>query len=178
MYERKAMPRTIDFATLSLQDALDLAILIEQEAEERYEELSHLVGGRYAGDAADVFRTMVVNESKHGRQLADRRQRLFGDAPRKVDRDMIWEVEAPDYGKPRAFMSARQAYEVALASEQKAFEFFDQAIPTLRNPDVRALFEELRSEEHEHQKMIEQHVKGLPEGPDVEEDEADEPGAH
>ena len=172
------MPRTIDFATLSLQDALDLAILIEEEAEERYEELSHLVGGRYAGDAADVFRTMVVNESKHGRQLAERRAKLFGDAPRKVDRDMIWEVEAPDCGKPRAFMSARQALEVALSSEKKAHEFFDLAIPGLRNPDVRALFEELREEEASHQRMIEQHMKDMPDGPDVEEHEADEPGAH
>jgi rubrerythrin len=172
------MPRTIDFATLTLQDALDLAILIEEEAEDRYEELSHLVGGRYAGDAADVFRTMVVNESKHGRQLSERRQKLFGDAPKNVNRDMFWEVEAPDYGKPRAFMSARQAYEVALSSEKKAYEFFDHAIPGLRNPDVRALFEELRQEEAEHQKLIEHHMQGLPTGPDVEEHEADEPGAH
>ncbi len=29
----------IDFTTLCLRDALDLAILIEEEAEERYEEL-------------------------------------------------------------------------------------------------------------------------------------------
>jgi rubrerythrin len=33
--------RHIDFARLSLKDALDLAVLIEQEAEERYEELHH-----------------------------------------------------------------------------------------------------------------------------------------
>ena len=32
--------RGIDFNTLSLQDALDLAILIEEEAKDRYEELA------------------------------------------------------------------------------------------------------------------------------------------
>ena len=32
--------RGIDFRALSLKDALDLAVLIEQEAEERYEEFA------------------------------------------------------------------------------------------------------------------------------------------
>ena len=34
------MPPAIDFATLSLVDALDLAILTEDEARERYEEFA------------------------------------------------------------------------------------------------------------------------------------------
>lgn len=171
------MPRTIDFATLTLQDALDLAILIEHEAEERYGQLSHLVGGRYAGDASDVFKAMAVNESKHGKQLADRRQRLFGDAPSKVDREMIWEIEAPDMGKPRVFMSAHQAMTVALDSETKAHDYFAHALPGLKNPEVRALFEELRDEESQHQQLIEQQMKSMPEGPDLEEGDADEPAA-
>jgi rubrerythrin len=172
------MPRAIDFTGLTLQDALDLAIVIEKEAEERYEELSHLVGGRYAGDAADVFRTMVANELRHGAQLSERRQRLFGDAPARVERDMVWEIEAPDYGAPRAFMSARQAMEVALESEKKAHEFFTHTLPGLSDPEARALFEELRDEELRHQRLLEQHMADMPEGPDVEESEADEPGAH
>lgn len=172
------MPRTIDFATLTLQDALDLAILIEQEAEERYGQLSHLVGGRYAGDASDVFKAMAVNESKHGKQLADRRRSLFGDAPSHVDREMIWEVEAPDFGKPRVFMSAHQAMAVALDSETKAHDYFAHALPGLKNREVHALFEELRDEESQHQQFIEQQMKSMPEGPDLEEGDADEPGAH
>ncbi len=169
--------REIDFATLSLKDALDLAILMEEEARERYEGFTHVVGGRYAGDAADMFAMMARNEAKHGGQLAERRHRLFGDAPRRVDRDQLYDVEAPDRGAPRVFMSARQALEVALASEEKAYDFFDGALEQVSDPDVRALFMELRGEEAVHQALVRDRLVNLPAGPDVEEDEADQPGS-
>ncbi len=168
---------TIDFAKLALQDALDLAILVEEEAQQRYEEFSKLVGGRYNGDAADVFRLMAANEAKHGRQLADRRRRMFQDAPARVHRALLDDVEAPDRGKPRVFMSARQAMEVALESEEKAHDFYADALAHVKDPEVRRLFEELKAEEKEHQAMLRRHIDDLPPGPDVEEEEADEPGS-
>jgi erythrin-vacuolar iron transport family protein len=168
---------TIDFSSITLKDALDLAILIEQEAEERYDELTNLVGGRYEGDASDVFRRMRVAEQKHGASLRARRKEIFGDAESAVTRSMFWEVEAPDYGKPRVFMSPRQAMMVALESEHKAHAFFVEALPHVKDSQVRALFEELRDEEVEHARLLEEHMKGLPEGPDVHEEDADEPPA-
>jgi rubrerythrin len=171
------MARTLDLSSLSLKDALDLAILIEEEAEERYQELANLVGGRYTGDASDVFRSMAFNEHTHGRQLSERRRKLFGDAPRQVDRAQIWEVEAPDYGKPRVYMSPRQATEVAMASEQKAHDYFAAALPHVQDAEVRTLFEELRDEELHHYATLERHLRDLPPGPDVEDEDADEPPA-
>lgn len=168
---------TIDFTSLTLKDALDLAILIEQEAEDRYEELTHLVGGRYDGDASDVFRHMMAAEAKHGSELRARRRELFGDAASAMTPSMFWEVEAPDYGKPRVFMSPRDAMAVALESEHKAHAFFVEALPHVKDSNVRALFEELRDEEVQHAKLLEQHMVGLPEGPDVTEEDADEPPA-
>ena len=166
----------IEIAKLSLQDALDLAILMEDEARERYDEFTRTVGGRYKGDASDMFRTMAANEAKHGERLADRRRELFGDAPSRVTRDMLYDVEAPDRGKPRVFMSAHQAMEVALASEQKAHDFFAAAIPVAADTDVRQLFEHLRREELQHEEFVRQILDRLPPGPDLEDDEADEPG--
>jgi len=168
----------IDFRTLSLQDALDLAIAIEEEAKERYDEFVVQVGGgRYAGDAADMCRLMAGYEAKHGADLAARRRALFGNAPRRVTKDALDDVEAPDRGKPRVFMSARQAMEVALASEVKAHDFFDGALPHVADLQVKALFEELRGEEREHIRLVTQRLERLPPGPDVEESEADEPGS-
>ncbi|HEX9402000.1 MAG TPA: ferritin family protein [Anaeromyxobacter sp.] len=168
----------IDFRTLSLQDALDLAIAIEEEAKGRYDEFVRQVGGgRYAGDAADMFRLMAGYEEKHGADLAARRRALFGDAPRRVTQEALDDVEAPDRGKPRVFMSARQAMEVALASEEKAHDFFDRALPHVADPKVKALFEELRGEEREHIRLVRQRLEKLPPGPDVEDGEADEPGS-
>ncbi len=167
----------IDFAKLDLKDALDLAILIEEEAKERYQEFQKIVGGRYQGDASDVFRTMAINEEKHRAELEERRQKLFKNAPRRVDRSWFEEVEAPDRGKPRVFMGPKQAYQVALESEEKAHDFFAQAAKYVKDPEVKKLFEELRGEELEHQAFIKKAMAKLPAGPDLEEEDADEPGS-
>jgi rubrerythrin len=167
----------IDFAKLDLRDALDLAILIEEEARERYQEFARLVGGRYAGDAADVFRMMAENEARHHAELVERRKELFPRLKSRVTRDMLDDVEAPDRGKPRVFMSARQAMEVALESEEKAYDFFDSSLKHVKDAKVKKLFTELRGEEAKHRQLLAGRIKKLPKGPDVEESEADEPGS-
>lgn len=156
------MTARIDFSNLTLMDALDLACLIEVEAAQRYEEFAEAMGHRRIGDAASVFRSMAENERKHGEELAQRRHALFGDAPRKVKRDDLFDVEAPDYGAPRWNMSQRAAFEVALAAEKKAYAFYDVALPTIEQPEVRALFQELRAEEVEHVRLVEEILAKLP----------------
>ncbi len=167
----------IDFRSLTLQDALDLALSIEEEAKERYEEFSRITGGRYAGDAADMFRQMAGYEAKHWADIDRKRRELFGSAPRRIRPDALDDVEAPDRGAPRTFMSARQAAEVALAAELKAHDFFDEALGEVKDPSVRALFEALREEEKEHVRLVGGWLQRLPPGPDVEEEEADAPGS-
>jgi rubrerythrin len=167
----------IDFRSLTLQDALDLALSIEEEAKERYEQFAKITGGRYEGDAADMFQQMAGYEAKHWAELDRKRRELFGNAPRRITPDRIDDVEAPDRGQPRTFMSARQAVEVALASELKAHDFFDEALKQVKDPSVRVLFEELREEEKHHVKLVGAWLAKLPPGPDVEEGEADEPGS-
>lgn len=167
----------IDFRTLTLQDALDLAIAIEDEAKERYDEFVRQVGSaRYDGDAADMFKLMAGYEAKHREELASRRHALFGDAPPKVTKAQLDDVEAPDRGKPRPFMSGRQAMEVALASEEKARDFFAGALGQITDPKVKDLFAVLRDEEEQHIRLVKGRLMKLPPGPSVEEDEADEPG--
>jgi len=85
----------IDFAKLSLVDALDLAILIEEEARERYEDFADQMDQHRTPVAARFFRHMAGNEAKHGQELAERRAQLFPDAARKVTRAMLFDVEAP-----------------------------------------------------------------------------------
>lgn len=156
------MATRIDFSKLSLMDALDLAGLIEIEAFQRYELFSEQIGHRNPGDAASMFRSMAVNERKHAEQIAKRRLELFGDAPPKVTLDDIFDVEAPDVGSPNWNMSALKALEVALASEKKAFAFYDEALPSVKQKDVKSLFLELRDEESEHIQMVEEIIAKLP----------------
>ena len=155
------MTTQLDISTLNLQDALDMAVLIEKESEERYLLFAAQLGKRYSGDATDFFTMMARNEQRHGIEIAERRRSLFGDVPSRVTANMIeYDIEAPDLGKPRRYMSPRHALEVAMESEIKAYEFFDKALTGIQDPTVRKLFEELRDEEAEHQRLLnEQKVK-------------------
>jgi rubrerythrin len=165
------MPQQIDFATLSLKDALDLATLIEQEARERYEEFVDQLELHHTKEAADFFRHMAINETKHGEELAARRKERFGDAPCVVTRAMLWDVEAPEYDQARVFMSARHAMEVALDAETKARTFFADALPHVTDPEVRELFKELHDEEVEHQELVKAHLAKLPPDAGVDADD-------
>ncbi len=168
----------IDFSTLSLRDALDLAILIEEEAEERYQELASQMEIHHRPEVAAFFRAMVANEAKHKQELATRRAALFPHAPRSVTRAMLWDVEAPEYDEVRANMTQRQALEVALRAEQKAHAFFVGALPEVHDAEVRALFDHLRDEEVEHERMVKAELARLPEELEVDpSDFEDEPVA-
>jgi rubrerythrin len=156
------MSTKVDFAKLTLMDALDLAALIEIEASKRYTLFAEQLGTRTADDAGAVFESMAVNENKHCEQLAERRFALFGDTPPKVKPDDIFDVEAPDVGAPRWDMSPLKAYQVALMAERKAHAFYDQALRWVTQPDVKALFEELREEESEHVQMLSDIMAKLP----------------
>ena len=168
----------IDWTTLSLRDAFDLAILIEEEAKERYEELASQMELHHTPEAGTFFRFMIGNEAKHGAQLAARRATLFGNAPCTVTRAMLWDVEAPEYDEVRAFMTRRQALEVALRAEEKAYAFFVAALPSVHDPDTRKLFEELRDEEVEHQRLLQAELaQEPPDSPASLDDSEDEPVA-
>jgi rubrerythrin len=67
--------------------------------------------------------------------------------------------------------------EVALASEEKAYGFFDAALRQIVDPRVRELFEELRAEEREHQRLVRERLDRLPPGPDLTEEDADGAGS-
>ena len=169
----------IEFQTLTLRDAFDLTILIEEEAEERYEELADQMEVHHTPEAASFFHLMSSREAVHGSELRERRQRLFPSAGRTVSRAMLWDVKAPEYDQVHAFMTLREAMHTALAAEEKAEAFFENAIRQVRDVEVRALFDELRDEEARVHEQLERELAELPterEGND--EAFADEPVAH
>ena len=172
------MSTKIDFANLSLMDALDLAIFIEEEAKERYTEFYDQMVVHHTPEAAAFFYEMIGNENRHEVELTARRRSLFPGEPRRVKRSMLSEVEAPEYDKTRVFMSARQAMVVALECEIKAYDFFDHALPHIKNPEVQTLFQELRDEELLHQQLVRKEMDKLPPDTGIDPDAfADEPTA-
>jgi rubrerythrin len=163
------MSVSLDLSKLSLMDALDLAILIEEEAHQRYKLFASQIG-RTANnnDAGAFFSKMAENEAKHGNELLERRMALFGKTPMKVKLIDLFDVEAPDIGAPRKGMSTVQACELGLAAEKKAYDFYDKALPGITDPEVRTLFTELRDEETEHVEMLLEAMEKLPPSASVE----------
>ncbi len=111
---------------------------------------------------------MAENEAKHGKGLSERRKALFGDVPARVTLGDLFDVEAPDIGSARRTMSTVQAFEVALAAEKKAYDFYEWALPSIKDVEVRDLFVELRDEEIEHVKLVRAAMADLPESANVE----------
>ena len=156
------MSTSLDLSKLSLMDALDLAKLIELEACHRYQMFASQIGRSGGYDAGAFFATMAENEAKHGQELEARRKALFGYAPARLTLDDLFDVEAPEMGAPRRGMSTVQAFEIGIAAEKKAYDFYDMALPGITDPEVRELFTELRDEETEHVEMLREAIAKLP----------------
>jgi len=155
------MASMIDFAALDLRGAFDFAIMIEEDAQVRYERLSRLLG-QDPGGAGDVFRMMVAMEAKHRRDLVSRRNAIFCAAPPRIEISVLDEgVEVPDVDEDELPGNARAALEASLAAERRAYEFFERAIPHIREPEVRAFFECLRQEEAEHASLLAEKIAAL-----------------
>jgi hypothetical protein len=98
---------------------------------------------------------MARNEQRHGIEIAERRRLLFGDTPSRVTPNIIdKDIEAPVPGKAIRYMSPRSALEVAMESEIKAYEFYDNILQVIQDASVRELIQSLRDEEAEHQKLL------------------------
>jgi rubrerythrin len=156
------MSHNIDFTALNLRDTLDLAIAVEEEAKERYDEFAEQLEAHHTPEVAKFFRFMSDNEIKHAEVLTAQRVELFGDEPTTADTSMIFDVEAPDYDGARAFMSINDALKVALNSEIKAYEFYHQALPSVTDDSIKELFTRLRDEETRHQEMIKEIMAKVP----------------
>lgn len=168
----------IDFAKLTLLQALDLAVLIEEEALDRYTEFAEQLTTHHTPDAAAFFTKMAKIEGLHHAQLVERRNALFGSQSSGFTIDQLYDIEAPEYDQARTFMSVRQALNVALQAEIKAGQFFERALPAITNANAHALFEELRVEEIEHQALVKAEIARLPTGAEADpRDYEDEPAA-
>lgn len=174
------MVTKFSMSELNLQDALDLAILVEVEAQERYVEFARQIGASKDKDAGAFFIRMAENEAKHAEDLSLRRKKLFSNSPSRMTPEILFEfqeTEAPEFDKARSFMSVQSALQVALECEVKAFKFYEKALNLVKDHDVKNLFKELKEEEVEHQKMVIDIIKKTSGtiSPDVFPDDIDEP---
>lgn len=144
----------IDFSRLDARDVLDIAIQVEEEAQQNYEQLATWMAADGSGEIEKFFNRMANLERLHRDQLADRRQQMFGDVKPRDSTWVVWEVEQPDYGEIGSDMSLEKAFELAMAAERRAGDYYAEALDYASDPTVVVLFESLRDSEIEHLRML------------------------
>ncbi len=149
------MPLEMDFSKLKPQDVLDIAMFAEEEAEEQYGRLAVAMDAGRNREVAEFFRAMAGRERRHLEQVRERRQLLYRDAKPNLANRAVWGVEAPYDAKTEPSMPMGQAFAIAMASEQRAHDFYAGALEFLVEPTVAELFEALRLAEIEHKRLLE-----------------------
>lgn len=153
------MALKVDFSRMDGRDALDIAIVIEDEAQLAYEHLADWVKGDGNSEAADFFQRMAVREKRHKDEITARRAELFGDVPARHDEAAPWEAEVPDYESLGREVSLEDAFNVAMGAETRAHDFYAEALEYIEEPNVVELFDWLRKAELEHQRMLGEEMK-------------------
>lgn len=157
------MPLPIDWSRLAPQDILDIAAFIEHEAQERYLLFADHLDRQGESEAAGFFRLMAELEGVHGAQVTERRKARFADLPGHVRDAVEWDVEGPDLDRGISSLSVRDAFAMALASEERARDFFGEACDHLVDEKTREMLAELHRDEVSHVRMlIEMRAKLLP----------------
>lgn len=144
----------VDFSRLDAQDVLDIAIQVEQEAEDNYEQLATWLAADGNEETARFFKKMAGFEAKHREQLTVQRKTLFADAPPRHSENAAWEVEQPAYGAINAAVTLDQAFELAMDAERRAGDYYGEALEYANDPQVIELFEQLKKAELDHLRML------------------------
>jgi rubrerythrin len=145
----------LDYRALTPADALDLAVLIEEQTRQRYLELvDALEADRAEHPALAFFRTMAEHEKRHGLELLRRRERLYPDAPTRVTAELLENAEIPERDALTVAATPRECMDLVMTAERNAEAFFRHAVAEIDDPEVATLFSELADEEIEHQRMV------------------------
>lgn len=148
------MALDIDFSKLDAQDVLDIAILVEQEAQDNYEQLTSWMEADGNHEVAGFFAKMATLEQRHRDQLVAQRHELFGDTPPRHSSRAVFEVEQPSYDDMTGKVTLEQAFELGMDAERRAGEYYGEALEYASDPQVVSLFESLKRSEQDHLRML------------------------
>ena len=156
------MPLQVDFSKLDAIDFLDLAIEVEKEARDHYHQLRGWIAtDESSAHLVEFFDAMADRELKHQRELEEQRRSLFGDAPKRRADVAVWDVEAPDYDALGTRPTLREALEMALDMETRAFRYYTDAKEYVTDPKIITILDGFRRAEAEHQRLVKDQLKAL-----------------
>jgi rubrerythrin len=167
------------FSSLSVQEALHVAIFIEERNASLYHRFAEMfVEFRDVEslEIAGVFWDMAVEENHHSTRLQQLYTERFGTASCAVtEQDIEDMIEVPRLedgdvfgGDPRNFTSARErALQVAFAAEQNARKFYAGLAENTPDAKLRRLYQELAEFETDHVQFLERKLTQTAAGNDL-----------
>lgn len=157
-----------EFASLTPQEGLHVAIFIEERNASIYRQFSELFAEFKDPESlqiASVFTDMAEEELHHGAQLQERYLERFGATPCLITENEIRDfIEVPRIDNADLFAIVRsratptprvKAFEVALDAERSALRYYAQLAEITPDRKLRDFYLELAEFESDHIEFLE-----------------------
>ncbi len=151
-----------DLSRLSLSELLDLAILAEDEAAQRYGELADHMETRHNPRAAALFRDIQAHEREHLHRLQEQRARCTAEPTSLVSRHSADPREAPPDERLAQRMEATDVFQLVFRGEEHACSFYQKLTEILVDPEAKDLARSLWTEELGHLEWVARELRNLP----------------
>ena len=162
------------FASLTPQEALHVAIFIEERNAELYQQFAEMFvefRDSESLEIASVFWEMASEEKDHSSKLQGRYMERFGTSGCALtEEDLVELIEVPRLEQVDFFpapgrnkVSARdRALQVALNAERSAQKYYESLVEITEPGPLRKLYRELAEMEDGHVASIEQKIAARP----------------
>jgi len=155
------------FSTLTTQEALHVAIFVEERNAEIYQQFAEMFAefrDPESLEIAGVFWDMATEERRHGTSLLERYFERFGIQPCSITEDQISDfIEVPRLENGDLFAVTRaklaspprhMAFDVALQAENSALRYYARLIEQTDDEELCNFYRELCEFEGDHLRYL------------------------
>ena len=147
----------------SASEFMAYAYAMEAEAAERYAEFADSMEVHNNREVAELFRKLSRIEQIHADQILEQ---MGWDRAPVTSADVRWQgAEGPETADPTELHYLMQPYhalQIALHNEKRARDFFANLVKVSKDAGVRAGALEMKEEEAEHVRLIEEWLERTP----------------
>lgn len=162
--QQTVSPLASGAAVASVEDLMAYAYAMESEAAERYAEFAEVMEAHNNADVAQLFSKMAHIENLHAQQIRDAMGWTVIPAP-AGGRFMWAGLEGPetgDHADLHYLMTPHHALQIARINEERAHRFYANLARTAASEAIREAAEEMRDEEAEHVRLIDEWLARVP----------------
>lgn len=155
------------------------AVVLEDEAATRYDELADAMEVHNNPEVEKLFRQMAKYSRLHRSEAIEHARNHAGGLPDLKPWEFEWPGdESPESGRLESshyLMTPYHALELALAAEHSARDFYASVAASAKDSGIRELAEEFTAEESEHAEAIGKWLEQYPEPPEGWDEDLDPP---